>query len=111
VTDVAAAGALVAGSGALYVVDVSQTLGQLALDLPAIGCDAAFAPGRKFLRAPRGTAVVYVRAGLAEQLIPLTPDCGSVDPARPGELVLPEAARRFDRFEGSVAVRLGLGEA
>ena len=45
---------------ALYVVDVSQTLGQLPLELAAIGCDAAFAPGRKFLRAPRGTAVVYV---------------------------------------------------
>src|SRR4029079_6477664 len=105
VTDVAAAGALVAGSGALYVVDVSQTLGQLALDLPAIGCDAAFAPGRKFLRAPRGSAVAYVRAGLAEQLIPLTPDFGSVDPARPGELVLPEAGPGVEPVRGSRAVR------
>ena len=99
VTDVAAVGDVVARSDALYVVDVSQTLGQLPLDLQAIGCDATFAPGRKFLRAPRGTAVVYVAARLAERLVPLTPDFGALDPSRPDELLLPDAARRFDRFE------------
>lgn len=93
----------------IYALDVSQSLGQLPLDVAELGCHIAFAPGRKFLRAPRGTGVLYVRAALAAQLIPLAPPAGTAAPD--GVLALPPAARRFDQFEHSLAVRLGLGVA
>ena len=111
VTDAAAVGQVLAGSAATYVLDVSQTLGQLPLDVARFGCDVAFAPARKFLRGPRGTGVLYVRSTLAEQLVPLTPPFGSVDGAGADRFTLPRAARRFDQFEYGVAARLALGEA
>jgi selenocysteine lyase/cysteine desulfurase len=108
-TDAVAVGRALAGTGALYVLDVAQTVGQLSLDVAAIGCDMAFAPGRKFLRAPRGTGFGFVRAAIADRLQPLTPPFGAVDAH--GTIRLPPAARRFDQFEHAVAVRLGLGAA
>jgi len=93
----------------VYALDVSQSLGQLPLDVDALGCDVAFAPGRKFLRAPRGTGVLYVRSSLAARLTPLAPPSGTA--SADGVLSLPPAARRFDQFEFSLAARLGLGVA
>jgi len=100
-----------AGSDAVVVLDVSQTLGQLDVDLRAIGCDVAFAPGRKFLRAPRGTGALAIRRPLADELAPLAVPFGVDARARSGVLALPPGARRFDMFDSGMAARLGLGEA
>jgi len=112
-TDAAGVGRVLAGSGsdAILALDVAQTLGQRVLDVDALGCDVAYAPGRKFLRAPRGTGVLYVRTELAERLVPLSPGFGSVGPDAPGRFDLAPGARRFDAFEFGHAARLGLGEA
>jgi len=112
-TDVAGAGRVLAASGsdAFFALDVAQSLGQRVLDVDAIGCDLAYAPGRKFLRAPRGTGALYLRAALAEQLVPLSPGFGSVTPEAPGRFDLAPAARRFDTFEFGHAAHLGMGEA
>ena len=111
VTDAEAVGRTVSGHGAVYVLDVSQSLGQIALDVGRYRCHVAFAPGRKFLRAPRGTAALYVAGDLADRLVPLSPGFGVVDDddLRPSSLAA--AARRFDAFEFAVAERLGLGVA
>jgi selenocysteine lyase/cysteine desulfurase len=113
VTDVDAVGRLLAGSGwdIVYALDVAQTLGRRVLDVDAIGCDLAYAPGRKFLRAPRGTGALFVRAVLAERLVPLSPEFGAVGPAAPDHFALAPAARRFDPFEFGHAAHLGLAEA
>ncbi len=109
VSDAAAVGRVLADHDAVYLLDAAQTVGQMALDVGAIGCHAAFAPGRKFLRAPRGTGALYVSAPLAERLVPLTPELGAVDPDGRPPFALPPGARRFDAFEGDIAGRLGLG--
>lgn len=109
VTDVDAVGRVLSDHDAIYALDVSQTLGQMVLDLGAIGCQVAFAPGRKFLRAPRGTGVLYVEATLADRLLPLTPAIGAVDPEGNSPFALAGGARRFDTFEADLAGRLGLG--
>ena len=110
-TDVAAVGRVLRGSSAVFAVDVAQTMGQMPLDLKGIGGHVAFAPGRKFARAPRGTGMLYVDTNLAETLVPLSPGMGTVGPVAAGQFVLPPAARRFDSFESGYAARLGLGEA
>ena len=99
------------GAGVVFAVDVSQALGQLPVDVGAIGCDVAFAPGRKFLRAPRGTAVLYVRRALADQLVPLTLPFGILAADDLDHFDLPAGMRRFDQFEAGVAAQLGLGAA
>ena len=88
VTDAAEIGTLVRPSGAIYALDVAQTVGQMPVDVEAIGCDVAFAPARKFLRAPRGTGLLYVRRALADQLVPLTPAFGTEIDERTGRFVL-----------------------
>jgi cysteine desulfurase/selenocysteine lyase len=110
-TDVAAVGRVLQGTGVVFALDVAQTLGQMPIDVKAIGSQVAFAPGRKFLRAPRGTGLLYVDADLAETLVPVNPGFGVVGPVAPGRFTWPSAARRFDSFEYGHAARLGLGEA
>ncbi|MGZ4709052.1 MAG: aminotransferase class V-fold PLP-dependent enzyme [Acidimicrobiales bacterium] len=108
VSDVEAVGRIVAHHDAVYLLDVAQTLGQMPVDVRAIGCQVAFAPGRKFLRAPRGTGALFVSAPLAEQLVPLTPGFGAVDVEGHQPFALAPATRRFDSFEGDIAGRLAL---
>jgi len=111
ITDAAEAGRLVRASGAIYALDVAQTVGQMPVDVEAIGCDIAFAPTRKFLRAPRGTGLLYVRRTIADQLGPRTPAFGTEVDEPTGRFLLAAGLRRFDQYESSIAVRLGLGVA
>jgi cysteine desulfurase/selenocysteine lyase len=110
-SDVEGVGRVLAGRGIVYALDVAQTLGQMPIDVGAIGCQIAYGPGRKFVRAPRGTAALYVEADLAGQLVPLSPGFGSVSPSDPDTFALAPGARRFDSFEYGHAARLGLGAA
>jgi selenocysteine lyase/cysteine desulfurase len=105
------AGGLCRGASVPYFLDACQSVGQLPVDLAAIGCDVATATGRKWLRGPRGTGILFVRADFAERLRP--PGIGNsaaewVDADhyrfRPG-------AARFAEFEVPVASHLGLGVA
>ncbi len=110
-TDAPEVGQVLSGSGAIYALDISQTVGQMAVDVQTIGCDVAFAPARKFLRAPRGTALLYVRQSLADRLVPLTPSFGTEVDEASGHFVLASGLRRFDQYESGFATRLGLGVA
>ncbi len=111
VTDAEMIGRIVRGTGAIYALDISQTVGQLPVDVETIGCDVAFAPARKFLRAPRGTAILYVRRALADQLIPLTPSFGTEFDDRTRQFALAPGLRRFEQYESAIGLRLGLGVA
>ncbi len=112
VNPVEAAGALIRQqSNAVFVLDACQSLGQVIVDVEAIGCDAFTATGRKYLRAPRGTGLLYVSNGLVDRIDPpgldgsgaAWIDAASYEP-------LPDA-RRMEPFETSVAGKIGLGVA
>jgi selenocysteine lyase/cysteine desulfurase len=111
VSDVGAVGQLLAGGTAVYAVDASQSVGQIDVQVREIGCQVAFAPGRKFLRAPRGTGLLYVADELADDLVPISIDLTSAVSLDAGSFALRDGARRFDPFEHSLALRLGLGAA
>ena len=111
VTDAFEIARLVSGSQAIFALDIAQTVGQMPVDVRAIGCHVAFAPGRKFVRAPRGTALLYVQQALADQLIPLTPSFGTEFDEGARRFALAPGLRRFDQYESAFAVRLGLGVA
>jgi isopenicillin-N epimerase len=48
--------------GIFTVVDGAQTVGHLAIDVHAMGCDAFYSSPHKWLLAPKGTGFLYVRA-------------------------------------------------
>jgi selenocysteine lyase/cysteine desulfurase len=47
--------------GIASVVDGAQTLGHFAIDVKAMGCDAFFSSPHKWLLAPKGTGLLYLR--------------------------------------------------
>ena len=111
VNPIAAAGALCRSAGVPLLVDGCQAVGQLAIDVDALGCDMLTATGRKYLRGPRGTGFLYVRRDRFDDLEPLSPDVYAADWDSPDHYRLRDDARRFETFERSVATVLGLGAA
>jgi cysteine desulfurase / selenocysteine lyase len=106
----AAVGRLTRAAGVPYFLDAAQTVGQLPVDVAALGCDVLTAPGRKALRGPRGTGLLFVRRDFQDRLDPAFVDSDSA-PIGPGGAVLRSDARRFESAEGPTALRLGLGVA
>lgn len=53
--------ALARARGALAIVDGAQVIGQRRLDVKAMGCDAYVTSPHKWLLAPKGTGVLYIR--------------------------------------------------
>lgn len=110
VEPVAAAGAIARSAGVPYLLDATQSVGQLPVDVNAIACDALVTTGRKFLRGPRGTGILYVRRSLQERLVP-TPDVRAAEWTGERTWMLADGARRLETWEAAVALRLGLGAA
>jgi selenocysteine lyase/cysteine desulfurase len=108
---VAAVGALARRFGVPFAVDATQSLGQLPVSMEEIGCDALISTGRKFLRGPRGTGILVVRRPLLERMRPAAPDVRGAEWTGELDFELRDSARRFESFEHSPALRLGLGVA
>jgi selenocysteine lyase/cysteine desulfurase len=111
VNPVAEIGRLVRASGAFYLVDACQSVGQLVVDVAEIGCDFLSATGRKFLRGPRGVGFLYVRREALDRIEPTFLDDRSAVWTGRSSYELHDDARRFESFERSTALQLGIGAA
>src|SRR4051794_36341300 len=111
VNPAAAVGAVTRAAGVPYLLDACQAAGQLPIDVDALGCDFLSATGRKYLRAPRGTGLLYVRRDWLDRLDPPFLDVHAAQWAPGGQVVVRPDARRFESWERSVANQLGLGAA
>ncbi|MFJ3385357.1 MULTISPECIES: aminotransferase class V-fold PLP-dependent enzyme [unclassified Curtobacterium] len=97
--------------GALSVVDATQSVGQIDIDVRAVDCDALVTTGRKFLRGPRGTGMAYLRRGMLEGIGAWAPDVRGAVWTGEDEWTMDGTARQLETWECSVAARLGLGVA
>lgn len=138
VNPAAAIGSIAKANGIYYLLDACQSVGQLPLDVKAIGCDFLSGTSRKYLRGPRGIGFLYVNKEVCEQIEPVFLDIHSATwggtahyapkdsqgaaASKPAKKVAPSEldsgdyyirkdARRFETWETSIASQLAFGTA
>ncbi|KAB0566273.1 aminotransferase class V-fold PLP-dependent enzyme [Pseudomonas palleroniana] len=105
-----AIGAVARRHGIPYFIDAGQAVGQLPVDVQALHCNVLKSAGRKHLRGPRGTALLYIRPDFLQRLNPAQRDVFSAPWTAKG-FDLRNDARRFETSEASYALLAGLGNA
>jgi selenocysteine lyase/cysteine desulfurase len=112
VQDVEAVGAVCESAGVPYLVDACQAVGQMPVDVGRMRCDYLAATARKFLRGPRGMGFLYVsESALRRGSYPLLVDMRGATWTEADAFRLADGARRFETWEMSGALVLGLGAA
>jgi selenocysteine lyase/cysteine desulfurase len=111
VNPAASVGKVAKSAGIPYLLDACQALGQLPVDVDQTGCDLLCGTGRKFLRGPRGTGLLYVRKALIEQLEPNQLNHHAAELISADHYRLRMDAKRFESWERSCAGQLALGVA
>jgi selenocysteine lyase/cysteine desulfurase len=98
--------------GALLFVDAIQGLGAFPLDVNDLGIDFLAADGHKWLLAPEGAGIAYIRSAHLDRLRPMGVGWHSVRPGQDYthiELNLRSTAARFEGGSQNNAGLIGLG--
>lgn len=111
VNDAQAVGAIAIQADIPYLLDACQSIGQLHLNVEKIGCTALSTAGRKYLRGPRGTGLLYVARSYFETAEPAFLEQQGVNLIDHRNYELVDSARRFETFECYMAGKLGLAAA
>jgi len=111
VNPVASIGRAAALADVPMFVDACQALGQLHLDVTELGCQVLTGTGRKFLRGPRGTGMLWVSRSIVDRFSPPGIDATSTPWTAAGGMRITSGIRRFEEYEVSYASMVGLAVA
>ena len=110
INDAAAIGRVTRAAGVPYFIDAGQAVGQVPVDVKMLNCEMLKSAGRKHLRGPRGTALLYVRREYLDKLEPPWVDVLSASWSGVGS-TLRDDARRLETSEAPVALWLALARS
>ena len=111
VQPVEAVGEIARDAGVFFLLDATQSVGQLPIDVGRIGCHALAGTSRKYLRGPRGAGFLWVRRDWIERLEPPLMEGHAAEWVEPDRYVLRPDGKRFEVWEANYAARLGFGAA
>jgi len=95
-----------------YLLDACQAVGQIPIDVAQLKCDYLTATARKFLRGPRGIGFMYASdKALQRGDYPLFVDMRGATWVEPERFEIAPTAMRYEDWEFSYAMVLGLGAA
>jgi selenocysteine lyase/cysteine desulfurase len=106
-----AVGEVAREAGVFFLLDATQTVGQLPVDVGRLGCHALAGTSRKYLRGPRGVGFLWVAREWIDRLEPPLMEGHAAEWVEPDRYVLRSDARRFEVWEANYAARLGFGAA
>lgn len=96
----------------LFAVDACQSVGQICVDVSLCKCDILTVTGRKFLRGPRGTGILFVSDKMLEvSFHPFLLDGNGSLWQGQFDFQMYNSAKRYEPFEHSLASFAGLGQA
>ncbi len=105
-------GRAVADHPAVFLLDSCQAAGQMPLDVDQLGCDFLAYTGRKWMRGPRGTGILYARSSVLDRLGPPTfLDGRSATWNDDNTYTLEPGAMRFEFGEQHFSGKIGLDVA
>ncbi len=104
-------GAIARAAGIPMFVDGCQAFAQLEVDVRALGCSVFTGTGRKWLRAPRGTGMLWVASEIADRFQPPGVDSNTSTWSAESGLVVNPGMAKFEEFEVPVAAQVGLAVA
>lgn len=99
---------------AIYIVDGCQAVGQMRVDVQEINCCAYVTAGRKWLRGPRGTGILYVRSDApihTPQIDLASADLVFDEMGAVVDVKVRDDAKQFELWEKSTSSLLGLANA
>lgn len=91
-----------------YLLDTTQSIGQMPIDVNEIACDFLCATGRKYLRGPRGTGFLFMRKSFLEKCDPPFVDLHAAKWIQDNDYQLRPDAKRFETWEQNIAAKIGL---
>ena len=94
-----------------YLLDTTQSIGQLPVNVNQLKCDALCATGRKYLRGPRGTGFLYINQNRVNDLEPPFLDLQAASWISQNEYQVQPSAKRFETWETNYCNKIGLGIA
>ena len=105
-------GEIAKATQSIYIVDATQSIGQIPIDVQSLHCHAMTATGRKWLRGPRGTGFIYVKEG-APFFTTSVDGSSSKAYRRNGKVIVEQikTARQFEMWERNYGLMLGLSNA
>ncbi|MDD1370847.1 aminotransferase class V-fold PLP-dependent enzyme, partial [Bacillus sp. MHSD17] len=96
----------------LTLINANQTVGLIPIDVKDLDCDFLLTSGRKWLRGPEGSGILYVREELIQALTPIMIGWGSTNwDYRNDDYSFVATAKRFEPGCPVIPSILGLGAA